>query len=135
MTASLRPQGDQLAMLLSRLCLLHCVLPPLLLSLLPWLAWLSWVEEQESTIHLAMLVLVLPLSLWALRRGHQHHRQFRPLGLGLFGLGLLMLAAALEFSEQQWSLWLTVLGSLLLGGSHWLNLRHARHCPAIRHQP
>lgn len=116
--------SDRAAIFLSGLCLLHCLALPLAVALLPWLSW-----GADSTIHRALLLVIVPVSLYALSRGCRQHRDVRVL---LCGFGALALLSASAFSEL-WlppSVWLetlfTVLASAGLVTAHVLNLRQLR---------
>lgn len=125
--APVRPLGDRSAILLSGLCLVHCLALPLLAAALPWMAWFS---DNESLVHRWLLVLIVPVSLLALTRGCLAHRHRGVLLMGQAGLSLLIFAA---LAGQQLPLpWLetalTVAGSIALSASHVLNLRALNQC-------
>lgn len=113
---------DTLAIGASTLCLLHCLLLPTLLVLVPTLtAFLSVPEE----FHLAALAFAVPTSVIALGMGHRRHRRVQPAaivapGIGFLAIGLLAPTAGLETM-------LSVIGALLLATGHALNWRALRH--------
>lgn len=119
---SLGALGDRGAILLSGLCLAHCLALPLLSALVPWMA--VWAGE-ESQVHRWLLLLIVPISLLALADGCRKHRDWRAMPVGLLALALLALAATLGHGGIfPWSeTGLTVLGSLALSASHLINLR------------
>jgi hypothetical protein len=112
------PLADGVAVSASLLCLAHCLLLPLLVSILPVLGLLA---DDSLPVHAALLGLALPLGLWALGRG-RHRAGWGPLALGLFGFALM--AAALMTSEPHERL-LTVAGVSLVAIAHWRNWRAA----------
>jgi cation transport ATPase len=116
------PAGDRSAVLLSGLCVLHCLALPIAAAFLPWLAWAT---DHETWVHRALLMLVVPVSLWALLRGGLRHRDLRALLLGSVGLALLGIAAlaGVERLHATAETAITVLGSLVLACSHLLNVR------------
>ncbi len=118
---------DQAAICLSGACLLHCLAVPLLLVLAPWVS-LGVFGDQR--FHLAMVVVVVPISLFAFRIGYRQHRARGMLLPGLSGLTLVGLAAVMEFihlGSHELTAGLTTLGGVLLIIGHWRNLR-ARRC-------
>jgi MerC mercury resistance protein. len=120
---------DKLAILLSGVCMVHCLLAPVVLTLLPILSLSILVEE--LVFHQLMLWLVLPSSLVALFIGCRRHRNGAILMTGLLGISVLALVAIwghhnLTASQEKLA---TTLGGLILALSHYLNYRA---CQAIR---
>ncbi|AJP70688.1 MerC family mercury resistance protein [Sphingomonas hengshuiensis] len=125
MTQAVRRQYlyDALALGLSLLCLVHCLVLPMLILLLPVLAAYLAVPEQ---FHLWALALAIPASTIALAAGYRRHRQSRPAKIVVPGIALLAfgaLAAPTEAMEAA----LTVPGALALALGHALNWRALRH--------
>lgn len=120
---------DGLAVLLSGLCLVHCLALPALTVLLPFVSAELLADER---LHLWLLAAVLPTSFAALTYGWQLHRHHRLL---LLGGGALALIASAAFGRQFGWLgesgdrWLSVCGGLLLASAHLRNfaLLHRRH--------
>jgi hypothetical protein len=119
--------GDRSAILLSGLCLVHCLVLPIVAATLPWLAWL---DGNENWVHRGLLLAIVPISLLALASGCRRHRDRRVLLLGLAALGLLSFAALAGAAlPRPWlETALTVLGSVALAASHLLNLRALHRC-------
>lgn len=118
---------DQAAMCLSGACLVHCLALPVVMVLAPWF---SLGIFGEQWFHLALVVLVLPISLVAFRLGYRQHGGRGMLLPGLSGLALVALAAVMEFAHlgsHELAAGLTSLGGVLLIVGHWRNLR-ARRC-------
>lgn len=116
-------QLDGVAALLSSLCLLHCLLLPVLLvmapalfgTLLPGLHGPEW-------LHWAFILVALPFSLHALLKGHALHHQ--PLPMLLAALGFVAMAAgAMAHGQPLAERWLTVGGGLAVAIAHWINWR------------
>ena len=109
---------DATAISLSGICLVHCLLLPVVAAFVPTLVVLTHAEW----VHTAFVVVALPttgLALWSVNR---HHRP--PLGLlALASLGLIcLLVGALDWPPG-WDEQITVLGSLLLVTTHVWNWR------------
>ncbi|GGQ04849.1 MerC domain-containing protein [Shewanella litoralis] len=117
---------DKFAITLSFLCVIHCVVLPFLLVLLPSLG--VWQLDNEA-FHSWLLIAVLPVSLYALVSGYKKHQQYRFLLIGISGLLLLLFAAVFghdtvgEAGEKV----LTVLGATLVAIAHWVNFTRCKH--------
>lgn len=113
---------DQAAVLLSGLCLLHCLLLPVLVTLLPFIG-----QFGDEHLHAELLLVVVPLSAGALLLGYRRHRQVAVIGWGLAGIVLLVLGGTLAHSLYGLlaDRLLTVSGSLVLATTHYRNYRLA----------
>lgn len=110
---------DASALGLSGLCLVHCLLLPVLAAFVPTLVVLSHAEW----VHAAFLIVALPttgLALWSVNR---HHAP--PVGLlAMASLGLIcLLIGAVGGPLENWHERITVAGSLLLVAAHAWNWR------------
>ena len=114
---------DGAAVLLSALCLVHCLLLPFIVAGLPLLAQFS-----GGHLHAQMLVVVVPLSGVALGLGFRGHQNRRIIAIGATGLLLLIVGATLAheylgiFSDRL----LTTAGALVLAMAHYHNTVLAR---------
>ena len=114
---------DGAAVLLSALCMLHCLALPLMVAGLPLLAQFS-----ESHLHLQMLVIIVPLSVIALGLGFRHHRITGVLWLGFAGLMFLFFGATVahEVYGEAVDRVATILGSVILAVAHYINFKGTR---------
>jgi hypothetical protein len=108
-------------MVLSGLCVVHCLALPVLAALLP-LGML--VTEDDLRLHGIMFAVAVPLSVLGLRQGWLHHgRPWIPAlgvaGLAFMGWDLLPLGA---IHDHDW----TLPGVLLVALAHGLNIRELR---------
>ena len=114
---------DGTAVVLSALCLVHCLALPLIVIGVPFLA-----QFAEGHLHLQMLVVVLPLSSLALGIGVRRHRNHRILFAGIAGMLLLVIGATIAhnqlglFADRAF----TICGSLTLATAHYFNSIRAR---------
>jgi len=117
---SARPSRlDQLGILLSGLCLMHCIGLPILILLLPAIAFAL---PSHGIVHAMLIALVLPVSGFALWRGMAQSGSRWALAWGM--AGMLLLALGLVFLEAETvATLLTVTGSLMIGLAHILNWR------------
>lgn len=113
---------DKTAISLSLLCTFHCLATPLLIALLPVLSGLSLENE---AFHLWMVVIVLPISLYALTMGCKKHQRKQVLVVGGIGLFILVMTVILghEILGDVWEKILTVLGSGFVSVAHIRNYR------------
>ncbi|MCW0377706.1 hypothetical protein NB697_000552 [Xanthomonas sacchari] len=116
---------DASAMVLSGLCLLHCLALPLLAAALP----LFGVWAEAEWVHVVFVAIAAPLAGLALWRGHRRDALPWPLWT-LAALGLLsLLAGAFGIPDEASETAMTVSGSLALAGAHlWNWRRHRRRC-------
>ena len=81
--------ADKASITLSMACMIHCLLMPSFLILTSGFFALSIDNE---LIHKVFLIIVLPVSLYALITGYQNHEIIAFFYLGIFGLWLLFFA-------------------------------------------
>ena len=114
---------DKFAVMLSGICILHCLLAPVLLTLLPILSVSAFVED--LVFHKLMLWLVLPTSAIALVLGCRKHRDFSILLTGAAGMLMLILIAfwAHSLLSANGEKIATTAAGILLAFSHYLNYR------------
>ncbi|MCC5862836.1 MAG: MerC domain-containing protein [Gammaproteobacteria bacterium] len=125
MTALTR-QLDRLAILLSGVCVLHCILTPVAIALLPLLTLGIGGDEH---FHELMLFIVLPVSTLGLALGWRQHRRAGVLLGGVAAMALLTFAGTWGHDNLSHALeaTLTVIGSLALAAVHLVNYRFLRH--------
>lgn len=120
--SSLRPLADRTAIALSALCVVHCLVLPVVLVMLPALATLGLDNE---AFHVWMTVVVLPVSALALVMGCRRHGRRWVLAVGSLGLAILILAvfAGHDVLGEVGERLMTVLGASLIAVSHYRNFR------------
>jgi len=123
---------DKLAIAFSAICLVHCLMLPVLLTLLPVLGSTLFTHEQ---FHQIMLIVVLPTSLGAFALGCRQHRQGSVAVIGGVGIALLIFAAFAvgtawgDHAEQI----ITVIGGLVLAVAHIQDFKFCRHARCEGH--
>jgi hypothetical protein len=119
---------DQVAVALSGLCLVHCLMLPVAIAVLPFLA-----EIDEGHLHVQMLFVVLPVSGIALWLGYRRHGDRRIIIAGVAGLMLLLIGGTVAhnvyglIADRS----LTIMGSLVLAITHYRNSRLSRSCARL----
>ena len=111
---------DKLAMTLSSACVIHCFFSPAFILLTSGMFSFSFDNE---SVHYLILLIALPVSLYALISGFMNHKTAYLLTVGVFGLFVLLLAVALgesimgELGEKTF----TLIGSFLVVYAHFKN--------------
>jgi peptidoglycan/LPS O-acetylase OafA/YrhL len=121
---------DRLGIWLSGICLVHCLLLPVALFLLPLGALLiSWHED----IHFVFAGLLVPTTLLAFYQGYRCHHQKRVLGWFGAGLGLVLVASfpGHEMLGVIGGTVVTMIGSVLLIWGHWQNWQLRARCEVV----
>lgn len=118
---------DGVGQLLSALCIVHCVLLPLVLGFLP-VAFAAALEGEA--VHHGLLALVGVSALAAFVPGWRLHR--RPLAPVLAALGVALLVGAAfavpEDATGPWETGLTLAGGVVLAVAHGRNRTLCRDC-------
>lgn len=114
---------DKLAILLSGVCMLHCLITPVVLTLLPIISLNAFFED--LLFHQLMLWLVLPTSAIALFLGCRKHRLWHIAATGIAGMAILISVAL--FGHDIFGLFgekvATSIGGIVLAMSHYFNFR------------
>jgi|TARA_B100001778_G_C18256978_1_gene480433 hypothetical protein len=114
--------SDKISITLSLACMIHCLLMPSFLILTS--GYLA-ISIDNELIHKVFLILVLPISLYALILGYKNHKVSSFLFLGILGLWLLVFAVFFGdgvFGELFEKI-ITLLGSVVVAYSHYKNYR------------
>lgn len=116
--ARLQAVSDRLAIILSGICLLHCLFLPPLLILAPVLG-LNLISDE--IIHAVLFAVAIPVSLVGLGLGYRRHKQLDSALIASAGLGLMYMALFLHslFLEEL----LTIAGVSLVAFAHIKNRR------------
>ncbi|MCH9697300.1 MAG: MerC domain-containing protein [Gammaproteobacteria bacterium] len=113
---------DILGATISGLCIIHCMLTPVLLIMGISMAGLSFLESEW--VHQLLAVPMVLLLVWSISHGWRIHRQRQPV---LFGLaGLLLLIASLSTTDVLETC-LAVSAGLILILAHLLNRKLIRN--------
>lgn len=114
---------DKISVALSGICILHCLLTPILITLLPIISLNSFVDDE--LFHKLMLWIVLPTSCTALFIGCRKHRDTLIATTGI--VGMLILIFVTFWGHDLFGLTgekvATSIGGIILAISHILNYR------------
>ena len=125
--------ADKASITLSLACMIHCLLMPSFLVLTSGFFALSIDNE---LIHKAFLIIVLPVSLYALITGYRNHKTLSYFYLGTSGLWILVFAVFFgdgvfgELAEKS----LTLLGSIIVASAHYKNYKACKELDCSCHE-
>ena len=117
--------GDKAAIGLSFACALHCLVVPFFLAVFPS-STLSGLGDER--IHLSLLALIIPISVFSLTLGCRVHRNLTVVSVGVAGICILVFSAlfAHEISIESLETVGTLLGSGIVALSHAMNFKSCR---------
>ena len=115
----MREIWDRVGISASLLCVLHCLLTPLLVLSMPVVG--EFLSHQM--FHIIIMVIVVPVAVWALWNGYRLHKYVRVLWLG--GAGIAILIASMYLGSHNPTIEVTgmVAAGLILASAHLFNLR------------
>lgn len=128
--------SDKAAISLSFLCAIHCLAVPLLVVYLPTVAMSSLTAEAS---HLWLLIVVIPISAFAMLLGCRQHQRYRVMVVAGVGLSLLSVSALFGhdwFGESGERL-LSLVGSSIIALGHFWNFKLCQadtNCDCSAHQ-
>ena len=113
--------SDKFAMSFSAMCMIHCLFAPSLIIL----SYSSLALTVESElIHKAILLLTIPVSIFAISLGYKNHSNNSIIYTGIAGLTILISALLIrERIGENAELILTTIGSLMVIACHYRNYR------------
>jgi hypothetical protein len=113
--------SDKFAMSFSAMCMIHCLFAPSLIIL----SYSSLALTVESElIHKAILLLTIPVSIFAISLGYKNHSNNSIIYTGIAGLIILISALLIgESIGENAELILTIIGSLMVITCHYRNYR------------
>lgn len=122
---SFQETSDKLAITLSVLCAIHCLALPLIAVVLPSILAMPFAEE---SFHFWLMVIVVPVSVYALTLGCKQHKRYRIVALGAVGLSILIVTAIAGeryLTEMQEKIF-TLIGVTIIALGHFWNFHLCR---------
>lgn len=112
---------DKASIGLSFICLIHCLALPLLLVILPS-TYALYLDNE--ILHFALLIAVVPISIYALFLGCKKHKNIYIVGAGIASIALMIAAITIgnNFGASGEKI-LTAIGASLLAAIHFTNFR------------
>jgi len=117
---TLRQRLDQIGIGLAGLCVLHCLLTLMIVSVLG----LGGHFLLNENIHRIGLALALAVAALAIGWGMLRHGRMLPFAVAFAGLLLMGIALLVPHGTNEFLL--TLVGVAIVSVAHWLNLRAAR---------
>jgi uncharacterized membrane protein YozB (DUF420 family) len=122
--------SDRVGVWASALCIVHCLLTPVLLSLSA--VFVHFIPSEER-VHRPLAVFIALIGAVALVRGIRQHRKMRVLYLMAAGLACVFFAA--WFGDRLPGHWaevgVTFTGSILMISAHRLNHTFCKDCSCV----
>lgn len=125
--------ADQLGMWTSALCVVHCMLTPVLLSLS--VVSVHFLPSEEKT-HRSLAVIIATLGALALVKGYRSHRHLRVLYFMVAGLACIFGGAYWgdRLPSHLAEVMVTFAGSCLMITAHRMNHTFCRDCKTCVHE-
>ena len=110
--------SDKIAISLSMICLVHCLVLPSFLVILSGYFTLSYENE---LVHYLLLLIAVPVSLYALINGARNHSNFIYLVSGITGIISMIFAVTMgvELWDESGEIVFTSIGASLVAFSHY----------------
>lgn len=121
---------DRFGIGVSGICAIHCLLFPVIISILP--LW-SFAPVLHEWAHPVFLVMLIPIVFFASRRSHYDGKITTLLVTGFLVVLIAWVMGHLWFGYLFETVG-TLAGSTLLIAGHWMNYRHHRTCKNSRHK-
>lgn len=116
---------DRVAIVLSTICIVHCLAMPFVIAVLPIAAF---AVGGDGHFHSLMLWFVVPTSVLGFGLGLRVHKRADIVLMGIVAIGVL--AAAALWGHSAWDpsveVVVNVAASVLLAAAHWRNFREVR---------
>jgi hypothetical protein len=124
---------DKVAIGLSTVCTVHCLLLPIILVMLPALSTNIFGDE---VFHQWLLIAVIPTSLIALTMGCRQHKNLSVMIFGLLGLAILIPSAFLghDLLGEAGEKIASVLGAAFIALGHIRNSSLCKDCRSTDQQ-
>ena len=119
---------DKLGIFLSIGCLIHCLLMPIILPILPLLGLTT---DHESIVHIILAVFVIIIATVTIIPGYFEHKNLLTLLTGMIGSIFIYISGILEIFGVHSTVFITMAGSSMMVYSHYNN--HKRLCSCKHH--
>ena len=115
---------DKLGMWISGLCIIHCLLVPVIVSIYPFF----FHRFGELLFHKILFLVILFISVFAFIPGYKIHKRKKPIILLFSGLTCLSMNILFHNVFHNIELYINILGSLLIITAHLKNKKHCSQC-------
>lgn len=115
---------DRIGIIVSTTCIIHCLLTPIAIIIIPAM---TNIGANEELLHLIFAIFAIPVAAFSLWHGYKQHSVIRPTFYAVPGIALLWIAMLVHKPHWLESV-VTSIGALLVITAHVLNHRLTRHC-------
>jgi chromate transport protein ChrA len=123
---------DTVGIILSILCIIHCVALPIIILLLPAIAT-AFIPD-ECWVHNILFFLIITVAVLAFVPGYRFHRRTKPLCWLACGVSILFFATFFAHDlGHHFEPILAIVGSLCIITAHYLNHKSCKHCEKHQH--
>ena len=118
---------DKVALSLSVICAIQCLILPLSLLLIPTISILPFTGE---LFHKLLLFFVIPISAFAMIMGCKKHKTYNILYYGIIGLVIMIISAIWghDLLGESGEIYSTLVGTSILSFGHLKNKRLCTEC-------
>ena len=120
---------DKAGMTLSLLCLVHCLLLPVILVTLPFASFLSFMKDPTSEA--LMILLAIINSVVAVALNFKHHKKYAIPALFITG-SLLLVLHFVAHGFIHHNEYIITIGAFLIGIAHFINHKLCKSCPKCK---
>lgn len=112
---------DKLGILISGLCVVHCLAIPIVILMFPAIS-MRFFPAEDST-HIILLAFILGVAGVAFHSGYRQHGKWQPLAWLAAGLALVLFATFFvhDHMGHAWEPIFAIIGSVCLIRAHYLN--------------
>ncbi|MEZ4872980.1 MAG: MerC domain-containing protein [Bdellovibrionales bacterium] len=124
---------DKIGVFVSSLCIVHCLIFPLMMVIFPSLALVLGFDVDHT--HMLLLVFLVPAAFFAIYSGYKVHGEKRPLYAMALGFAFVLFGTLHGFGWVPHKLEpvLVLIGSVIMVRAHFINSHHCKKCEAEQH--
>lgn len=128
-----KSRWDRIGIFLSSLCVVHCLLLPILMVVSP--ATAIFFKSEENYVHTYLLLFLIPVAFFALYSGFRMHKEKKPIFLMIVGVAFVLAGTFLahKWLGHVWEPVVVTIGSVIIVRAHLLNSHHCRKCEEEHH--
>tara|TARA_B100000749_G_scaffold280223_1_gene275333 strand:- start:41668 stop:42105 length:438 start_codon:yes stop_codon:yes gene_type:complete len=124
---------DKVGLFASSLCIVHCLLFPLLMIVFPSITVaMGWDEEFT---HELLLAFIVPAVTFAVYSGYRIHKEIKPMKYMVVGFLFVFFGTMHGFGliDHDLEPIFVLIGSVLMVRGHFLNSHHCKRCEEENH--
>jgi len=122
---------DNIGSTLSAVCLVHCLLLPVILATLPFVAFMGVLKTPIA--EMMMIIFAVINSIIGVYTGFSKHKNYLIVSMFISGIVFLLTSMYIQTLHIGPDI-LTPIGAGTLGVAHIINRRLCKSCPSCNHQ-